>query len=270
MIKTVSFAPPRAASSAKAKASSKSRASGSSNSEARARRATAPSPAVEAPVAPATISAAAARAALQKDATKSQISPAQNTAKNQPKSAKNSAPDQSSFKAPEKAAGAARADAKAVPVRASVSKAENGTPAPQPTAIPKAKRTIQTAKRVPQNSEVSAPSASAPSALKAKRSRVPKDLAQQYGAVSEEAPRVVAPIGEAPRKRLTRAERAARSQLVRPDDDVLQRLARAGEVARPMQKRGRGWEFECGFCGRTTRFQTPGALCECGAIAVRE
>lgn len=114
--------------------------------------------------------------------------------------------------------------------------------------------------------------ATAPVAPKIKRSRAPKDLAAQYGAAPETyvAPRVVAEK-PAPRKRLTRAAKEARSQMLRPDDDVLQRLQQANsiEVKKPAT-RGRGWEFECGRCGRITRFQTPGAICECGAIAVRE
>ncbi len=109
-------------------------------------------------------------------------------------------------------------------------------------------------------------------APKVKRSRAPKDLALQYGAAPEidAAPRAVADK-TAPRKRRTRAEKEARSQMIRPDDDVLQRLQQANaiKVQKPA-RRGRGWEFECGRCGRITRFQTPGAICECGAIAVRE
>ncbi len=109
-------------------------------------------------------------------------------------------------------------------------------------------------------------------APKIKRSRVPKDLALQYGASPESdvAPRVVAEK-PAPRKRLTREAKAARSQMLRPDDGVLQRLQQANaiEVKKPAS-RGRGWEFECGRCGRISCFQTPGAICACGAIAVRE
>ena len=108
-------------------------------------------------------------------------------------------------------------------------------------------------------------------APKIKRSRAPKDLALQYGgAATEEISR---PVAEkvAPRKRLTREAKAARSQMLRPDDNVLQRLQQANaiEVKKPAN-RGRGWEFECGCCGRISRFQTPAAICECGAIAVKE
>ncbi len=117
------------------------------------------------------------------------------------------------------------------------------------------------------------PPASQPvAAPKAKRSRVPKDLAAQYGGASqtEEAPRRAIET-VAPRKRLTRAKKEARSQLLRADDEVLQRLQQANAIeAKKPERRGRGWEFECGCCGRVTRFQTPGAICECGAIAVRE
>lgn len=114
--------------------------------------------------------------------------------------------------------------------------------------------------------------ATAPVAPKIKRSRAPKDLAAQYGGAPETgvAPRVVAEK-PAPRKRLTRAAKEARSQMLRPDDDVLQRLQQANSIeVKKSATRGRGWEFECGRCGRITRFQTPAAICQCGAIAVRE
>ena len=127
--------------------------------------------------------------------------------------------------------------------------------------------------------EIEAPVSATPAAATApvvapriKKVRAPKDLAAQYGATpdSEVVPRVVAEKA-APRKRLTRAAKEARSQMLRPDDGVLQRLQQANaiEVKKPAS-RGRGWEFECGRCGRISRFQTPGAICECGAIAVRE
>ena len=116
---------------------------------------------------------------------------------------------------------------------------------------------------------VTAPAEIAP---KAKRSRVPKDLAQQYGAREDEAPRRAVVEVAAPRKRRTKEQREARSQLLRPDEEVLQRLQQAQTVApsRPAPRRARGWRFECGHCGRVSRFETPGALCDCGAIAVRE
>ena len=108
-------------------------------------------------------------------------------------------------------------------------------------------------------------------APKIKRSRAPKDLALQYGgAATEDVPR---PVAEkpTPRKRLTREAKAARSQMLRPDDDVLQRLQQANAVeVKKTASRGRGWEFECGRCGRVSRFQTPAAICACGAIAVKE
>ena len=106
----------------------------------------------------------------------------------------------------------------------------------------------------------------------AKRSRVPKDLAAQYGGAPaiEDVPRHVVEAS-APRKRLTRAKKEARSQLLRADDSVLQRLQQANAVeAKKPASRGRGWEFECGCCGRVSRFGTPAALCQCGAIAVKE
>ena len=120
--------------------------------------------------------------------------------------------------------------------------------------------------------EVEPVAATEKAAPKARRSRVPKDLAAQYGGASESADvprRVVETV--APRKRLTRAEKEARSQLLRAGDEVLQRLQQANTIAaKKPERRGRGWEFECGCCGRISRFQTPGALCQCGAIAVRE
>ena len=139
----------------------------------------------------------------------------------------------------------------------------------------------ETASRVPKkratSGEAPAPTveaadASGQTAPKVRRSRVPKDLAAQYGGAleAEDAPRPVAEA-PAPRKRLTRAKKEARTQMLQPDEGLLQRLqqANAVEVKKPAS-RGRGWEFECGRCGRVTRFQTPGAICECGAIAVRE
>ena len=135
-----------------------------------------------------------------------------------------------------------------------------------------AKRGANTAEKVEEKTTDERVVATEKMAPKVKRSRAPKDLAAQYGGSSatEDVPRRVVEA-VAPRKRLTRAKKEARSQLLRADDEVLQRLQQANAIeAKKPERRGRGWEFECGCCGRVTRFQTPGAICECGAIGVRE
>lgn len=140
---------------------------------------------------------------------------------------------------------------------------------PAKRAARKAKPTTST--QTPQNASPVIVATAPAVAPKAKRSRAPRDLAAQYGAApeTEMAPRIAEK--NAPRKRLTRAEKEARTQLLTPDEELMQRLqqANAVEVKQPA-RRGRGWEFECGRCGRISRFQTAGAICECGAIAVRE
>lgn len=113
-------------------------------------------------------------------------------------------------------------------------------------------------------------------AKRLKKAKVPVNLAEQYGqSLSRrvESGAVTAPVEEeAPKKRLNRAERAARRELMAPDDDLRARLHRAQNVvpsAKP-QKRPCGWRFDCGRCGQTSYFETPGALCSCGALAIKE
>lgn len=111
---------------------------------------------------------------------------------------------------------------------------------------------------------------------KTRRAKVPVNLAEQYGqSLSKrvQSGAEVLPVeDEAPKKRLNRAERAARRELMNPDDELrarLQRVQNAAPSAKP-DKRPRGWRFECGRCGQTSFFQTPGALCACGALAIKE
>ncbi len=109
--------------------------------------------------------------------------------------------------------------------------------------------------------------------LKAKRVRVPKDLAAQYG--EKTVVRVAAAPVEAEivKKRLNKVERQARRDLIKPSDDLMARLARANQIAARKPKtepRGKGWKFVCGRCGITSFFETPGGLCACGTIAVKE
>ncbi len=109
--------------------------------------------------------------------------------------------------------------------------------------------------------------------LKAKRVRVPKDLAAQYG--EKTVVRVAAAPVEAEivKKRLTKSERLARHELIKPSEDLIARLARLNEIGARKPKtepRGKGWKFVCGRCGITSYFETPGGLCSCGTIAIKE
>jgi hypothetical protein len=110
--------------------------------------------------------------------------------------------------------------------------------------------------------------------VKARKIRVPKDLAAQYGETPAKRPEIVPVLEpETPRKRLNKAERDARRQLIRPDEDLRARLARATEIVVVKPKaapRGKGWKFECGRCGQTSYFETPGGLCSCGTIALKD
>ncbi len=109
--------------------------------------------------------------------------------------------------------------------------------------------------------------------VKAKRARVPKDLAAQYGekAVTRA---VAAPVeAEIAKKRLSKAERQARRDLIKPSEGLMERLARANQITARKPKaepRGKGWKFVCGRCGTTSYFETPGGLCACGTIALKE
>ena len=228
MIKTVSFAPPRAVRSASGPAKTAGKNAG-------ARVASSPAPAKTSPAKP--ISTKTQSGAPKVESAPATLDGAQVRASLAPRKTRAA-----------KVAPVAPVSAQVKPAKGSVSKAQV-------------------------EAEVTAePAATEKAAPKAKRSRVPKDLAAQYGGASESADvprRVVETV--APRKRLTRAEKEARSQLLRAGDEVLQRLQQANTIAaKKPERRGRGWEFECGCCGRISRFQTPGALCQCGAIAVRE
>ncbi|HEX9996494.1 MAG TPA: hypothetical protein VGB45_05065 [Abditibacterium sp.] len=110
-------------------------------------------------------------------------------------------------------------------------------------------------------------------ALKARKVRAPKDFAAQYGEKIVE--RAVVPVLEAetPKKRLNKEQRAARRELIKPDEGLLARLARASQVSSIKPKsepRGKGWKFQCGRCGQTSYFPVPAALCDCGAIAIKD
>ena len=123
----------------------------------------------------------------------------------------------------------------------------------------------------------SVPAAQKPVAKpKTKRARVPANLAEQYGQNlskrAESGVEIVPAEDETPKKRMTRVEREARRELMKPDDDLRARLERAHNVVstRKPEKRPAGWRFDCGRCGQTSYFQTGGALCRCGAVAIKE
>jgi len=114
-------------------------------------------------------------------------------------------------------------------------------------------------------------------APKAKRPRVPADFAERYGENRKDR-KVTAALPVAEKKaRKTAEQREKLRQLMTPDDDILQRLARAASgSSRPAPRPKKAtrskseWESRCGKCGITTTFSTPAALCaKCGAIAVR-
>ncbi len=144
-------------------------------------------------------------------------------------------------------------------------------PAPKTAPIAKAAPVVKTVAKTEAATGVAAPTKSGE--VKAKRARVPKDLAAQYGEkVVARAP--VTPIEpEAAKKRLSKVERQARRDLIRPSEDLIARLARASQISAQKPKaepRGKGWKFQCGRCGTTSYFETPGGLCVCGTIAVKE
>lgn len=165
---------------------------------------------------------------------------------------------------------------------------------PEPKAVKKAAKTVKAAPvaapievAAPETVAVEAPAIEAPAIeapkaeakpaktkeVRAKKSRVPADLAAQYGEKVVE--RVVAPPVEAEivKKRLNKIERQARRDLIKPSDDLMARLARLNQIGARKPKaepRGKGWKFQCGRCGTTSYFETPGGLCACGAIAIKE
>ena len=115
-----------------------------------------------------------------------------------------------------------------------------------------------------------------PKQKKTKRARVPENLAEQYGqnlSKRVEGGIEAVPVeDETPKKRRSRAETQARRELMKPDSDLIARLQRAQNAipTRKPEKRPVGWRFDCGRCGHTSYFQTSGALCSCGALAIKE
>jgi hypothetical protein len=131
--------------------------------------------------------------------------------------------------------------------------------------------------------------------IKARRARVPGDLAQQYGEKVKRARTVAASAADTTVTRQARRDAAARErlrQLMNPGDDVLRRLMRAGAIGSPISgadardededggvgrgartkaiRRARQWESRCGKCGVTGTFTAAAGVCpRCGAIAVR-
>jgi len=127
--------------------------------------------------------------------------------------------------------------------------------------------------------------------VKAKRSRVPKNFADQYTVKPAKQRRSAAPATEsakAQRARRDAAERERLRQLMAPSDDVLRRLSRIGAIApsplatdesaaaarkssgTKIVRRPSRWESRCGKCGTTGTFKAAAGLCaRCGAIAVR-
>jgi hypothetical protein len=120
----------------------------------------------------------------------------------------------------------------------------------------------------------------ASTSAKTKRARVPADLALQYGekATKRNTRADVIPAKER-RARRDAAAREKLRQLMRPDEGIMERLARAGALggdiettakSRPTVRRSRKWEARCGKCGIKGLFATPAALCQkCGTILIR-
>lgn len=128
-----------------------------------------------------------------------------------------------------------------------------------------------------------------PNQPKAKRARVPKDLASQYGEHVKERK----PSKAAERKARRDAEERARMRaMMAPSDALIARLAKLGAIkvegteselsiaeiedtdenVRPViKRRPRKWDVLCGFCGTTSTQMGAAGLCtRCGAILVRE
>lgn len=280
MIKTVSFAPPRAASGASSKPSSKVAARSAGVQKAKA-RATSGSGASQASVMPptplpASVQAAPVAAPLPAGVPASSLTslfplppvPAPISAAQVREQLSNGAPATksrsrgTSTTSDVPSAPAKRASRKSAPVAPSLDLfSVEDAPAP---FVERSEAAV----------EAPAPKAVAPKRLK--RAKVPVNLAEQYGqSLSRRVESGVAsaPVEEeSPKKRLNRAERAARRELMAPDDELRARLHRAQNAvpsAKP-QKRPRGWRFDCGRCGQTSYFETPGALCSCGALAIKE
>jgi hypothetical protein len=111
---------------------------------------------------------------------------------------------------------------------------------------------------------------------KAKRARVPVDLAAQYGerVNDKAAARVDAIETKTRRPRRDAAARAKLKELLRPDESVVERLARlhsAGTTRpRAVSRRSKHWETRCGKCGTAGKFAGAATLCaRCGTILIR-
>lgn len=126
-----------------------------------------------------------------------------------------------------------------------------------------------------------------PVGTKAKRTRVPKDLATQYG--EKEKHRVQPESAATKRARRDAALRQKMRDAMEVDDNLVARLRRAGMIGGEIEetngnghashsvrtksapRRPRKWEARCGKCGVKTLFKTQAGLCaRCGAIMVRE
>lgn len=216
-----------------------------------------------------TVSFAPPRAASSRSAAKAPASPRKASSR----AASGSPSSQTSldFSAPETPPAPVKPASK-VKDKPAKAEAPKATAASKAVEIPKAKATKTTP--VPPSSPQPTAIKSGTEKLKGKRVYAPKDLAAQYGEKVVERP-TAAPVLEtvAPKKRLNKAEREARRQLIKPDEGLRERLARASQVTVKKVKsepRGKGWKFECGRCGTVSYFQTPGAVCVCGTIAIKE
>ena len=145
-------------------------------------------------------------------------------------------------------------------------------------------------------SETITTATAATKAPRAKRKRVPRDLAQQYG--ESESRRGAAAVAEKPTTRRARRDaemRERRNRVMLPDENFLQRLARSGTIssapsaldesnaatmtaiengvddeASSLAKKTRGWSADCGKCRWNGTLKSAAALCpRCGAILVR-
>ena len=156
-------------------------------------------------------------------------------------------------KAPKIEAKTPKIEAKTPKVEAETDKSEAKTPKIEAEAPKKAKSTTPRVKRV----------------------KIPDNLGAQYGeSLSKRAENGEIPVlePETPKKRLTKVARQARRDLMRPDD-VMARLKRLNDLPvrkAPVEKREKGWKFECGRCAKVSYFQTPGGICDCGALAIKE
>lgn len=159
-----------------------------------------------------------------------------------------------------------------------VSKA-NDTSKQSPTAV-------RGGKKPSQNHKTSGTAKSIELVPKAKRVRVPKDFAQQYGGAEKQ--KKVVETSETKRARRDAALRQKMRDAMEVGDDLVARLRRAGMIGggdEPESKNGHGaprfsgkmvrrprkWEARCGKCGSKSLFKSQAGLClKCGAIMVRD